>query len=42
MEEFLLDNSETEQLYKQILRAIPAMQNGITAESMEKRKQPER
>lgn len=37
MEEFLLDNSETEKLFRQIVRAIPSMQNGITAESMTQR-----
>jgi hypothetical protein len=37
MEEFLLDNSETEKIFKQIIRAIPSMQNGITAESMSQR-----
>jgi hypothetical protein len=37
MEEFLLDNSETETVFKQIIRSIPAMQNGLTAESMAQR-----
>jgi hypothetical protein len=37
MEEFLLDNSETEQIFKQIIRSIPAMQNGVIAESMTQR-----
>jgi hypothetical protein len=37
MEEFLLDNSETEKIFKQIIRSIPAMQNGMTAESMAQR-----
>jgi hypothetical protein len=35
--EFLLDNSETEKIFRQIIRSIPSFQNGITAESMEKR-----
>jgi hypothetical protein len=35
--EFILDNSETEKIFRQIIRSIPSMQNGITAESMEKR-----
>jgi hypothetical protein len=35
--EFLLDNSETERIYRQIIRSIPSMQNGITADSMEQR-----
>jgi hypothetical protein len=35
--EFILDNSETEKIFRQIIRSIPSMQNGITADSMEKR-----
>lgn len=35
--EFLLDNNETEKIFKQIIRTIPSMQNGITAESMTNR-----
>jgi len=35
--EFLLDNNETEKIYRQIIRSIPSIQNGLTAESMEKR-----
>jgi len=35
--EYLLDNPNTEQVFKQIIRSIPAMQNGLVAESMEKR-----
>jgi 3-methyladenine DNA glycosylase AlkD len=35
--EFLIDNSETEKIYRQIIRSIPSMQNGITAESMMQR-----
>jgi hypothetical protein len=37
MEEFLLDNSETEKIFKQIIRLIPPMQNGMTSESMTQR-----
>jgi 3-methyladenine DNA glycosylase AlkD len=37
MEEFLLDNSETEKIFRDIIRSIPSMQNGLTAESMETR-----
>jgi hypothetical protein len=35
--EFILDNSETEKVFRQIIRSIPSMQNGITAESMKQR-----
>jgi hypothetical protein len=35
--EFLIDNSETEKIYRQIIRSIPSMQNGMTAESMGQR-----
>lgn len=35
--EFIIDNPETEKTYKRIIRAIPSMQNGITATAMEKR-----
>jgi hypothetical protein len=35
--DFLLDNSDTEKIYKKIVQSIPSMQNGVTAESMEKR-----
>jgi len=35
--EFLLDNSETEKIFRQIIKSIPSFQNGETAESMEKR-----
>jgi hypothetical protein len=35
--EYLLDNPRTEQVFKQIIRSIPSMQNGLVAESMEKR-----
>ena len=35
--EFLLDNSETEKIFRQITGSIPSMQNGITASSMEER-----
>lgn len=34
--EFILDNPETEKVFKQIINTLPAMQNGITVESMEK------
>jgi hypothetical protein len=37
MEEFLLDNSETEKVFRQIVKSIPSMQNGLTAESMTQR-----
>ncbi|MCF8360713.1 MAG: DNA alkylation repair protein [Prolixibacteraceae bacterium] len=33
----LIDNKETEKLFKKIIASLPAMQNGDTAESMEKR-----
>lgn len=32
--EYLLDNPETEKVFKQIVKSLPSMQNGITAESM--------
>ncbi len=35
--EYLLDNQRTEQVFKKIIRSIPSMQNGLVAESMEKR-----
>jgi hypothetical protein len=35
--EFIIDNPETEQLFKRIVKAIPSMQNGLTASSMEQR-----
>lgn len=35
--EYLIDNKEVEKKFKSIIRAIPSMQNGKTAESMEKR-----
>jgi hypothetical protein len=35
--EILLDNPEIEKIFKQIVASIPPMQNGITAESLEKR-----
>lgn len=35
--EFLIDNPETEKVYKRIIHAIPSMQNGLTATSMENR-----
>lgn len=35
--EFLIDNPETEKVYKQILLAIPTMKNGVTANAMELR-----
>jgi len=35
--EFLLDNSETEKVFRQIIRSISSIQNGVTAESMEQR-----
>ncbi|MBP7506425.1 MAG: DNA alkylation repair protein [Prolixibacteraceae bacterium] len=34
--EFILDNPQTEKVFKQIINTLPAMQNGITVESMEK------
>jgi 3-methyladenine DNA glycosylase AlkD len=35
--EFLMDNPKTEQLFQKIIRSIPSMQNGLTAESMKER-----
>ena len=35
--DFLLDNEETEQVFKKIIREIPSMKNGITVEGMQKR-----
>ncbi|HOO85773.1 MAG TPA: DNA alkylation repair protein [Prolixibacteraceae bacterium] len=35
--EYLIDNQEIEKIFKSIIRAIPSMQNGNTAESMEQR-----
>ena len=35
--DFLLDNEETEQVYKKIVLEIPTMKNGITVEGMIKR-----
>jgi hypothetical protein len=35
--EFLMDNPEVEKTFKAILKAIPSMQNGETAASLEKR-----
>ncbi|HKK80994.1 MAG TPA: DNA alkylation repair protein [Prolixibacteraceae bacterium] len=35
--ELLLDNPEAENIFKKIIRSIPPMQNGITAESLKKR-----
>lgn len=35
--EILIDNPEIEKIFKQIVASIPPMQNGITAESLEKR-----
>ncbi len=35
--ELLLDNPEAENIFKRIVASIPAMQNGVTAESLEKR-----
>ncbi|HPR32253.1 MAG TPA: DNA alkylation repair protein [Prolixibacteraceae bacterium] len=35
--EFLLDDPEADKLFHQIVRSLPSMQNGITADSMEKR-----
>jgi 3-methyladenine DNA glycosylase AlkD len=35
--ELLMDNPEVERTYKRIIAAIPSMQNGFTAESLEKR-----
>lgn len=35
--EFLMDNPEVEKTFKEIIRAIPAMQNGDTATSLKKR-----
>jgi hypothetical protein len=35
--EFLLDNPEVENIFKQIVTSIPPMQNGLTAESLAKR-----
>ena len=32
--EYLLDNPETEKVFRQIIKSIPSMQNGVTAESM--------
>ena len=32
--EYLLDNPETEKVFKQIVKSLPSMQNGTTAESM--------
>lgn len=35
--EILIDNPETERIFRQIVASIPPMQNGITAESLVKR-----
>lgn len=34
--DFLIDNPESEKTYKQILRGIPTMKNGVTASAMER------
>ena len=35
--DFLIDNPETEKIFKQILLAIPTMKNGVIADAMENR-----
>jgi hypothetical protein len=35
--EFIIDNPEVEKIFKSIVKAIPSMQNGLTATSMEQR-----
>jgi len=35
--EFILNNNETEKVFRQIIRSLPSMQNGLTSESMENR-----
>ncbi len=34
--DFILDNPEIEKVFKQIIKTLPSMQNGVTVESMEK------